>query len=218
MTDGEGLDAAALTGVLLELCDTMAGSIDDLTHADQAVGDGDHGLAIQRGFRAARAAIAALPPGDDVGALLDAFGMALLTSMGGASGAIYGTLFRRGGREIGGRAAFDADALATFLEGGLAGVQQRGGAAVGDKTLVDALQPAAEAARSAASGTLRDAFAAAGAGAEEGLERTRAMHATLGRARTLGDRAVGHLDPGALSFTMMLRAWSRLTAAAEQGA
>ncbi len=134
----------------------------------------------------------------------------MLNSMGGASGAIFGTLFRRGGAAVRGRAAFDAEALAVFLEGGLAGVRERGQAAVGDKTLVDALQPAAEAARAAASGSLEDALTAAAAAAGDGLERTRAMRATLGRARTLGDRAVGHVDPGALSLTLMLRAWVRL--------
>ncbi|MHB8959162.1 MAG: dihydroxyacetone kinase subunit DhaL [Candidatus Limnocylindrales bacterium] len=206
----DSLDAAALVAVLVGVCDAMGESIADLTHADQAVGDGDHGLAIGRGVAAARSAVVGLQHGDDIGALFDAFGTAMLSSMGGASGAIYGTLFRRGGAALRGRTVFDAEALALFLEGGLVGVRERGKAAVGDKTLVDALQPASEAARAATSGSLADALAAATAAAGDGLERTRAMQATLGRARTLGDRAVGHVDPGALSFTLMLRAWMRL--------
>lgn len=209
----DSLDVAGLSGVLQGVCDAMNGSIEDLTHADQAVGDGDHGLAIGRGFTAARAAMAGLAPDADLGALFDAFGMAMLTSMGGASGAIYGTFFRRGARPLKGETAFTAGALATFLESGLAGVQERGGAVVGDKTLVDALQPAAEAARGAADGPLSEALEAAAAGARAGLETTRDMRATLGRARALGDRAIGHVDPGALSFTMMVEAWSQRVAA-----
>jgi dihydroxyacetone kinase-like protein len=212
-----GLDTAGLADVLVLLCDAMAGSIEDLTHADQAVGDGDHGLAIGRGFRAARDAIAG-QAFDDVGAVLDRFGLAMLTSMGGASGAIYGTLFRRGARGIKGRSTFDGAALALFLEDGLAGVRERGGATVGDKTLVDALQPAAGAARAAADRPLGDALAAAATAASEGLERTRDMRATLGKARTLGDRAVGHVDPGALSFTLMMQYWARLVADPGPGA
>lgn len=206
--EDDALDARALAGTLVRVCDAMALAVEELTHADQAVGDGDHGLAIQRGFASGRRVTADGPAGEDVGALLDAFGMALLTSMGGASGAIYGTFFRKGGKELRGRSRLDAPALATFLEGGLAGVQERGGAAVGDKTLVDALQPAAEAARASESGSLVDAFAAAASAAEAGAAGTRGMHATLGRARALGDRAVDHVDPGALSFSMMLRAWA----------
>jgi phosphoenolpyruvate---glycerone phosphotransferase subunit DhaL len=216
MAHDDALDAQALADMLVRLCDAMAETIEELTHADQAVGDGDHGLAIQRGFRAARLAIGAQPARDDVGALLDAFGMALLMSMGGAAGPIYGTLFRSGGQRLRGQERFDAAALATFLEGGLGGVCARGGASVGDKTLVDALLPAAEAARAAASGSLADALAAAAAAAEAGAEGTRGMSARLGRARTLGDRAIGHVDPGALSFAVMIRQLGDLVPIAER--
>jgi dihydroxyacetone kinase-like protein len=206
----DALDVPELVVVLTGVCDAMGDSIEDLTHADQAIGDGDHGLAIQRGVQAAKAALEDMPSGDDVGAVLSTFGLAMLNSMGGASGAIFGTLFRGGGSAVRGRDAFDAEALALFLEGGLAGVRERGQASVGDKTLVDALQPAAEAARAAAAGSLASGLAAATAASEEGLERTRGMLATLGRARTLGDRALGHVDPGAMSFALLLGAWARL--------
>ena len=214
MTHEDALDVPALADVLVHMCDAMSASIEQLTHADQAVGDGDHGLAIERGFRAARQAVSARPLGDDVGSLLDRVGLAMLTSMGGASGAIYGTLFRRGGKELRGQARFDAPALATFLWAGLIGVRERGGASAGDKTLVDALQPAAEAARAAESRGLAGAINAAASAAEAGAERTRGMRATLGKARTLGDRAIEHIDPGALSFAIMLRAWASQVAAA----
>lgn len=204
----DALDAPGLTTVLVGVCDVMAATIEDLTHADQAIGDGDHGLAIERGFRAAREAISGSAAPDDVGILLETFGTAMLTSMGGASGAIYGSLFRRGARGLRGRPMLDSDSLATFLEDGLAGVCERGGASIGDKTLVDALAPAAEAARASADRPLDEALMAAANAAEAGMERTRDMRAALGRARTLGDRALGHVDPGALSFALMMRGWS----------
>jgi dihydroxyacetone kinase-like protein len=208
------LDLPSLTRVLIGVCDAMLASIDDFTHADQAIGDGDHGLAIGRGFRAAREAISSHPQ-VDVGDLFDGIGLAMLTSMGGASGAIYGTLFRRGGRGLHGRQMFDSDALAIFLEEGLAGVRERGGAKVGDKTIVDALEPASLAARASTKGPLREALAAVAEAAAEGLQRTSDMRATLGKARTLGDRAIGHVDPGALSFTSMVRQLSRLVEEAQ---
>jgi phosphoenolpyruvate---glycerone phosphotransferase subunit DhaL len=209
MHPNDALDLTSLANVLTGVCDAMVASIDDFTHADQAIGDGDHGLAIGRGFRAAREAIASHPY-VDVGDLFEGMGLAMLTSMGGASGAIYGTLFRRGGRGLHGRQTFDAAGLALFLEEGLAGVRERGEAKVGDKTLVDALEPASLAARASTSLPLPEALAAVAEAAADGLERTRGMRATLGKARTLGDRAIGHVDPGALSFTHMVRHLSRL--------
>jgi dihydroxyacetone kinase-like protein len=208
------LDLPTLTSVLVAMCDAMVASIDDFTHADQAIGDGDHGLAIGRGFRAAKDILTGAPR-VDVGDLFDSMGMAMLTSMGGASGAIYGTLFRRGGRSLGGLLRFDSGALAVFLEEGLVGVRERGGAKLGDKTIVDSLEPASQAARASMGYPLPEALAAVAKAAGEGLERTRTMRATLGRARTLGDRAVGHVDPGALSFTCMIRSLSRLVEEAE---
>lgn len=209
MDADDGLDLPSLTSVLGGVCDAMVASIDEFTHADQAIGDGDHGTGIGRGFRAAREALASQPY-DDVGDLFDGMGLVLLTSMGGASGAIYGTLFRRGGRGLHGRQTFGSEALAIFLEEGLAGVRERGGAKVGDKTIVDALEPASLAARASTNGSLREALAAVAEAAGEGLQRTSDMRATLGKARTLGDRAIGHVDPGALSFTFMIRSLARL--------
>jgi dihydroxyacetone kinase-like protein len=214
MNPDGGLDLPALTGVLVGMCEAMVASIDDFTHADQAIGDGDHGLAIGRGFRAARDVISSVPRAD-VGDLFDSMGMAMLTSMGGASGAIYGTLFRRGGRRLRGLQRFDSGALATFLEEGLVGVRERGGAKAGDKTIVDALEPASQAARASAGHPLPEALAAVAEAAGEGLERTTDMRAALGKARTLGDRAIGHVDPGALSFTFMVRELSRLVEEAQ---
>jgi len=209
MNTYDALDVPTLTTVLVGVCDSMVTSIDDFTHADQALGDGDHGLAIGRGFRAAREAITSQPR-TDAGDLLGAMGLALLNSMGGASGAIYGTFFRQGGRAVIGQQRFDSGALATFLEEGLAGVRARGKAKIGDKTIVDAMEPAALVARASTTLTLPAALVAVADAASAGLESTRNMRATLGRARTLGDRSIGHVDPGALSFTFMLTELSRL--------
>ncbi|MGZ8757439.1 MAG: dihydroxyacetone kinase subunit DhaL [Aeromicrobium sp.] len=209
-TDTDAFDRRALASAIRGMCDVMLGSIEEITDADRAIGDGDHGLAISRGFRAAREVLD--EPGTDVGELFEAIGRAMLTSMGGAAGPIYGTLFQRGGRALRGRSAFGSEALAVFLEGGLAGVQERGGAKVGDKTIVDALQPAAAAARAAATRPFGESIAAVVEAAEAGLERTRELQAMIGKARALGDRSIGHLDPGALSFTLMIRGLAQSTA------
>ena len=208
MTSDSGLlDRRALASAVRGMCDVMLESIDEITDADRAIGDGDHGLAIGRGFRAARDVLD--EPGTDIGELFEAIGRAMLISMGGAAGPIYGTLYQRGGRALRGRSDFGSEALAVFLEGGLAGVQERGGAKVGDKTMVDALQPAAAAARASASRPLSESIAAVMDAADAGLERTRGLQARMGKARALGERSIGHLDPGALSFTLMIRGLAR---------
>jgi dihydroxyacetone kinase-like protein len=214
MASDDGLDLPCLRRVLLGVCDAMDAAVEDFTHADQAIGDGDHGLAIGRGFRSAAAALSdrALV---DVGDLFGGMGDAMLSSMGGASGAIYGTLFRRGGRALHGRLVFDSEALAIFLEDGLAGVRERGRAAVGDKTIVDALQPAAVAARASVDCPLAEALVAVAEAAGGGLQRTKELRATIGKARALGDRSIGYVDPGALSFTVMVRKFSQLVAEAK---
>jgi dihydroxyacetone kinase-like protein len=191
------------------LCPAMLDEQEALTHADQAVGDGDHGIGISRGFRAVEAKLresdfAAL---DD---LVNAVGKAMLMSMGGASGAIFGSLFLGGAKSLKGRTVFDAGCLADLLESGLRAVQDKGKAGAGDKTIVDALKPAAERAREVQADSLNKALAEVVLAASQGLESTRNLQARFGKARPLGSRAVGHLDPGALSFTLMLQHLSRL--------
>lgn len=210
-SSGNGLDLSGLTRILRGACAAMIASIDEFTHADQVVGDGDHGLAIGRGFHAADAFLSSRVH-TDVGELLEGMGTAMLTSMGGASGAIYGTLFRRGGHALIGRPSFDAEALANFLEEGLAGVTARGGALPGDKTIVDAIGPAATAARTSIGLPLADALIAVSLAATQGADSTKGMLASQGRARTLGERALGHVDPGALSFATLLGQFQRIAA------
>jgi dihydroxyacetone kinase-like protein len=119
---------------------------------------------------------------------------------------VFGTLFRAGGKALEGRDRLDADGFALFLESGLEAVMTRGGCKVGQKTMVDALAPAAAAAAASRTASLSDAVAAATTAAREGAEATRGMVATTGKARSLGERSLGHVDPGAISVTLILGA------------
>jgi phosphoenolpyruvate---glycerone phosphotransferase subunit DhaL len=199
------LPVAELAEMFCHVADHIEANVDCLTEADQAIGDGDHGVGMVRGFTAARQKLASQPP-DTVAGVLRAVGMALLTATGGAAGAIFGTLFRGGAKRLDGAVAFDAAALALFLEDGLQAVQERGHAAVGDKTMVDALAPAAARAHELTGETLDVALAGAAEAAREGMEATAPMLAALGKARALGERACGHVDPGALSVVLILEA------------
>ncbi len=183
-----------------------------LSEADRNLGDGDHGLGMQRGMTAAKEK---LNEGDAV-SVEKAFsnvGMAMMSSMGGASGAIFGTFFRNGGKALAGKETLDAAGLAAFLQAGVDGVKQRGGAAVGDKTVVDAMQPAAEKAAQVADQPLPEAAAAVHEAALGGLEASKSMIAKFGRAKTLGEACIGHPDAGALSVTVILGAMKDYIAA-----
>jgi dihydroxyacetone kinase-like protein len=206
MTPAASLDLEGVRRVLDAAADAVLAEVEALTRADQAIGDGDHGIGMERGWTAVKAALAAGGTGT-IPATLEGAGKALMLKVGGSSGAIFGTLFIAGSKALGerGEASLDAEGFARFLEAGLEGVQKRGNARVGDKTLVDALAPAAEAARARCGGPLDACLRAAAEAAWEGMERTRDMVATLGRAKTLGERSRGHADPGALSMALMLR-------------
>ncbi|KYG05700.1 dihydroxyacetone kinase [Sorangium cellulosum] len=182
-----------------------------LTELDAAIGDSDHGVNMARGFAAVRDRLGRLDRGD-VGALLREVGMTLLSTVGGASGPLYGTLFRDAGQRVAGAAALDLPALAGCLEAGLEGVRRRGKASPGDKTMVDALVPAVDALKAALSApgaadgaALRDALGRAADAARAGVEATVPLIARKGRASYLGERSAGHQDPGATSCWLLLR-------------
>ncbi len=190
--------------MLLYLCEQMIGHTDTLTQADKAIGDGDHGIGMARGFEAVRLKL----EGGSFAALDELFkaaGMALITSVGGASGIIFGTWFRGGTKNLAGAATLDSPALSAWLVDGLAAVKERGKTKPGDKTMVDALEPAAAAAEQAAAAPLDEALAAATEAARLGMEATKDMVASMGRAKTLGERSLGHPDPGAVSTYLILR-------------
>ena len=139
-------------------------------------------------------------------------GMAMMSSMGGASGAVFGTLFRKGSKALKENETFDAAGLAEFLKAGTEGVMSRGGAKPGDKTMVDALQPAQEAAHLSSDKPLAEALADAAQAAEAGREASKDMIATMGRAKTLGDASIGHPDAGACSVAIILRSMATFAA------
>ncbi len=175
---------------------------DVLTEADLAIGDGDHGVGMRRGFEAALEGLEETPP-----TIEEAFkkvGMAILSQTGGAAGAIFGTLFRSGSRAFAGREDIDAESFAAFLETALEAMLKRGGVTEGQKTIIDAVAPAARAARTASGQGLVETFKAAADGALAGVEATKGMIATTGKARSLGERSVGHPDPGAISASIIL--------------
>jgi dihydroxyacetone kinase-like protein len=168
-----------------------------LTALDSPIGDADHGSNLQRGFRAVTAALDKEAP-DTPGAVLTLAGRQLISTVGGASGPLYGTLLRRTGKALGDAAEVSGEQLAEALRTGVDAVRTLGGAAPGDKTMIDALVPAVDA--------LGNSFAAAGTAAEEGALATTPMQARKGRASYLGERSIGHQDPGATSAALLIGA------------
>lgn len=190
-----------------------------LTSLDAAIGDGDHGINMDRGFQTVLVKIA--PVRDkDAGTILKTTGMALVGSVGGAGGPLYGTFFLRAGAALDGKSEIPDRDLVTALEAGLKGVVERGKANLSDKTMVDALTPAVARAKQTLDGgaSLEEALAAAADAAEEGMKATIPLKALKGRASYLGDRSIGHQDPGATSSYLMLRALSDSLAALPQQA
>jgi phosphoenolpyruvate---glycerone phosphotransferase subunit DhaL len=205
------LTVGETAGMFEQVATYVEGNVDLLTQADRAIGDGDHGIGMARGFAAVRAKLGAGPPGT-IGEVVRTVGMAIMSNTGGAAGAIFGTFFRGGAKNMGSRAVFDAGALALLLNDGLAAVQERGHAVVGDKTMVDALAPAAARALEVSGAPLDQALAAAAEAARGGMEATKGMVAATGKARTLGERSLGHADPGALSMFLILHAMAEYCA------
>ncbi len=176
-----------------------------LTDADRALGDGDHGLGMKRGMEAVIEKLSGAEF-DSPEKVFGAMGMAMMSSMGGASGALFGTVFRSGGKALAGKETLDAAGFADFMAAGLEAVMARGGAKPGDKTMIDAIHPAAVKARELACEPLPIALAAVADAAEAGRDASKDMLPTMGRARTLGEQALGHPDAGACSVALILRA------------
>ena len=189
---------------------TVAQNRDYLVDLDRAIGDGDHGENMDRGFTAAVAALREAQPGT-VAEALKTVAKTLMSTVGGAAGPLYGTAFLRASKAAG-DGELDGAGVAAVIAGALDGIQARGKATAGEKTMVDAWTPALEAARAAAA----DVLDAAATAAEAGAAATKPLRATKGRASYLGERSIGHLDPGAVSTSLILRAAAR--AATEGGA
>jgi len=176
-----------------------------LTELDSAIGDGDHGANLARGAGASSAKVDAEKP-EYLDELFRMVGMALISTVGGASGPLYGTFFLRLSLSVGHSQVLTGEQLADALDAGVAGVLERGKPELGDKTMYDVLEPAARAFRAnLASGVSAAAYASASAAATA-MDATAAMVARKGRASYLGDRSVGHIDPGAASAALMFSA------------
>lgn len=179
----------------------------ELTDLDQAIGDGDHGINMNRGFKAV---IEKLPTFEDKGidTILKQVGMTLVSTVGGASGPLYGTAYMRAGMAVKGKEELDAEDISKIFEAAIGGIQARGKATTGEKTMLDAIIPAKEAYDKAiADGkTIAEALADAEDAAWKGVDYTKTIIATKGRASYLGERSIGHQDPGATSISYMIQA------------
>jgi dihydroxyacetone kinase-like protein len=190
-----------------------------LTQLDAAIGDADHGINMQRGMSAVLAKVDAQTSEQDVGALLKTVGMTLVSTVGGAGGPLYGTLFLQMGTAVSGKSELSPDDWAAALDAGIAGVETRGKAEPGDKTMIDALVPARDALKEALGGgaTFADALKQSAAAAERGMRDTIPLVARKGRASYLGERSAGHQDPGATSSHLLLETAAETWGDSEKG-
>src|SRR5205807_10097851 len=182
-----------------------------LTQLDSPIGDADHGVNMDRGFKAVRDKFPSMAE-MDISTQLKTVGMTLVSTVGGASGPLYGTAFLRAGTAITGKQELAAADVVAMLEAFLGGIVARGKAQLNEKTMVDALAPAVNAAKQALNegATLKEITTRATQAAEEGMKATIPMLATKGRASYLGERSIGHQDPGATSSWLILRSLSEV--------
>lgn len=179
---------------------------DYLTELDAAIGDADHGINMHRGFQKVVSQLSSVAD-KDIGTILKTVSMTLISSVGGASGPLYGTLFLRASTALTGKSELTDEDMVALLEAAVDGVVQRGKANLGDKTMLDALSPAADAFKQAVANGMstQKALQQAVAAAEEGMKNTIPLVAKKGRASYLGDRSVNHQDPGATSAYLILQ-------------
>ena len=207
------MDSQTVTAWMNEIAASVRAERDYLVQLDAAIGDGDHGINLNRGFDAVTLALSTEPDGTP-GKLLILSGKTLISTVGGASGPLWGSALRKAGRALGDEPTFDLVQLVDAMAAALASIQDLGAAVPGDKTMVDALEPAVTAmraglARGASSGEMLRSAAEA---AEAGMRATIPMQARKGRASYLGERSIGHQDPGATSTAMIIRALERTVA------
>ncbi len=196
---------------LRKVAEVLAENKEYLTELDSAIGDADHGINMDRGFQNVLRKLPAVED-KDIGTILKTAGMALVSSVGGASGPLYGTAFMQAGMAAAGKRELAAEDLLAILEAALKGVLMRGRANLGDKTMVDALTPAIDAMREALENgaDLTEALDKATAAAEEGMKATIPLIAKKGRASYLGERSIGHQDPGATSSYLLIRTMAQM--------
>jgi dihydroxyacetone kinase-like protein len=199
--------AGDVVNCLRKMCDVLHENKGYLTELDSAIGDADHGINMDRGFQAIAKKLPELGSMTDIGAILKACGMTLITTVGGASGPLYGTAFLQAGSALAGKQELEPADLYTALDAALKGIIMRGKAILGDKTMVDALTPAIAALEEALSAGVKaaEALEKASTAAEAGMTGTIPIQARKGRASYLGERSIGHQDPGATSSFLLIR-------------
>ena len=203
----ENLDLSDTIEMIKQVALSIIDSEPLLTDADRNLGDGDHGLGMERGMKAVIEKIES-SSFNQISDVFKATGMAMMSSMGGASGALFGTLFRNGGKVLDGAEILNSEGLKSFLKAANEGVKSRGGASPGDKTMIDALEPAAQEASENISLPLFKLIKLVAQAAECGKDKSKDMIATMGRAKTLGERSLGHPDAGACSVAIILKSMS----------
>ena len=209
MSQVDNLTSEHVLRWLEECAGVFAANKDRLTALDSAIGDGDHGANMARGFAAVRAKLPELA-GKDIGAIFKATAMTLISTVGGASGPLYGTFFLQAAGPANGKSELLHPEFFACFDAGLQGVIRRGKASVGDKTMVDALVPAVEALRPIDIDSIEAALARAVQAARSGADATAPLIARKGRASYLGERSAGHLDPGAASTVLLFEALARV--------
>lgn len=194
---------------VIEIIKKIIADVDEqklfLTELDNVIGDGDHGINMARGFSEVEKKLPTLE-GKDIGTILKTTGMTLVSTVGGASGPLYGTAFMKAGMAAAGKEEIGVDDFFAMLDVAVEGIKMRGKATTGEKTMLDAIVPSVEAMKAEyeASQDAKKALAAGVKAAEEGVEYTKTIVATKGRACYVGERSIGHQDPGATSYTLML--------------
>jgi dihydroxyacetone kinase-like protein len=201
----ESIMAATVSSFISAINDSITSNKVFLTDLDGVIGDADHGINMTRGFNAVVLKVS--QEDTDVGATLKKVGMTLISTVGGASGPLYGTAFMKAGGEAVGKTTLDGETIIKMWLAALEGIKARGKATLGEKTMIDAIEPAMEAFKKAIEegATLEAGLERAVEAAEAGIEYTKTIRATKGRASYLGDRSIGHQDPGATSFTIILK-------------
>lgn len=203
-----GCTAADLVTAIRAVAATVAEHRVELIQLDRAIGDGDHGENLDRGFTAVLAAFEQSTP-DSPSAVLKTVATTLISKVGGAAGPLYGTAFLRASAAVKDRESLGPEDIVAALTAALGGVVARGKAELGEKTMVDALDPAVKAAKG---DTVAEVLAAAADAAAKGADATVPLVAHKGRASYLGERSAGHMDPGARSTSLLLRAFAEVAA------
>jgi len=206
------ITTADVLACLRKMADVIHENKEYLTELDSAIGDADHGINMDRGFQSVLKKLPSVED-KDAGTILKTAGMALVSSVGGAGGPLYGTAFMQAGMAVAGKYELEAEDLLAALDAALKGVVMRGKANLDDKTMVDAITPAVAAMREALGNGagMAEALEQATAAAEKGMKDTIPMLAKKGRASYLGERSIGHQDPGATSSYLLIRTMAEMT-------